>query len=49
MILIQDFSFVIGSYITTDNYIFLKAYANIECSSIDTIFQQRDILIITKS
>ena len=48
MILIQDSSSTIGCYITRNYHIFLKAHANSKCSSLDTNFQRRDILVITK-
>ena len=48
MILIQDSSFVMGSCIMRDYFMFQKAHVDFECFSLDTIFHRRDILVSTK-
>ena len=48
MILIQDSSFVMGSCIMRDYFIFRKAHVDFECFSLDTIFHRQDILVLTK-
>ena len=48
MILIQDSSFVMGSCVMWDYFMFRKAHVDFECFSLDTIFHRRDILVLTK-
>src|SRR5579875_781777 len=45
MILIQDSSSKMGSYTIRDYFMSLKAHADSRCSSLDTTFQRRDILV----